>query len=159
MGRWSRWGALVVTVAAGLVALACSTARAPTPSAPPTGQATPFQEARTTPPATSTQPPPTPSFDPRSRFAAYGYVWKTDFSRHTVPLEEVKYLGLERDQIFPIYHPAVETIAEGNQWLLELEPVIVVEVNDEARAYSQSVLVAREIVNDVLGGKPIAVTW
>ena len=37
--------------------------------------------------------------------------------------------------------------------------VMAVEINGEARAYPISVLNSREIVNDVVGGRPILVTW
>ena len=39
------------------------------------------------------------------------------------------------------------------------ELVLGVEVNGDARAYSVPLLSRHEIVNDVVGGKPIAVTW
>ena len=46
-----------------------------------------------------------------------------------------------------------------DQWLLELETMIVVQIGSDVRAYSQSLLMFREVVDDVVGGKPIAVTW
>jgi len=39
------------------------------------------------------------------------------------------------------------------------ELVLGVEINGDAKAYSIPVLSRHEIVNDVVGGKPIAVTW
>jgi hypothetical protein len=39
------------------------------------------------------------------------------------------------------------------------ELVLGVEINGDARAYSVPLLSRHEIVNDVVGGKPIAVTW
>ena len=39
------------------------------------------------------------------------------------------------------------------------ERVIGVSVNGEHRAYSLNLLSRHEIVNDIVGGKPIAVTW
>lgn len=39
------------------------------------------------------------------------------------------------------------------------EPVIGVAINGEARAFPLATLSAHEIVNDVIGGKSVAVTW
>lgn len=89
----------------------------------------------------------------------FDYTWATDFSKHTVPLDQIRFIGLERDGITPIYSPVHITVAEASELLIELEPVIVVEVGGEARAYPESTLILHEVVNDTLGGVPIAVTW
>jgi hypothetical protein len=39
------------------------------------------------------------------------------------------------------------------------EMVIGVEINGDRRAYSVPLLSSHEIVNDVVGGKKVAVTW
>ena len=39
------------------------------------------------------------------------------------------------------------------------EQVLGVSINGESRAYSIPMLSRHEIVNDVIGGVPIAVTW
>ena len=39
------------------------------------------------------------------------------------------------------------------------ELVLGVEIDGDARAYSVPLLSKHEVVNDVVGGKPIAVTW
>jgi hypothetical protein len=50
-------------------------------------------------------------------------------------------------------------IRAGNQeWPAE-ELVIGVEINGQARAYPIRLLSSHEIVNDVIGGEPVAVTW
>ena len=89
----------------------------------------------------------------------FDYTWATDFSKHAVPLEQIRFIGLERDGITPIYSPVHIPVAEASELLLELEPVIVVEVGGEARAYPETTLILHEVVNDTLGGVPIAVTW
>ena len=45
-----------------------------------------------------------------------------------------------------------------NEWL-DSEIIIGVEINGDARAYPIRLLSLHEIVNDVIGGKPVAVTW
>jgi hypothetical protein len=45
------------------------------------------------------------------------------------------------------------------RWVDDEEQVLVVEVEDEARAYPVQVLTLHEIVNDTVGGVPVAVTY
>ena len=90
------------------------------------------------------------------KFASY---WKTDFTKASVDFEEIHGGGPARDGIKPIYDPVIVLAEEAADWMIPLEPMIVVEVGGEARAYSQSLLMYREVVNDTLGGRPIAVTW
>jgi hypothetical protein len=83
--------------------------------------------------------------------------WTTDFSRHSVPLDEFTAGGPPRDGIPPIDAPRFTpaTDAEGTA----SEPVIEVEIDGEARAYPIRILIWHEIVNDTLAGTPIAVTF
>ena len=85
--------------------------------------------------------------------------WKTDFSRHSVPLGEFISGGPPRDGIPPIDEPKPVAIAAADQWLDDREPVLVVEAGGHARAYPVQILVWHEIVNDRLGGRAIAVTY
>jgi hypothetical protein len=62
-----------------------------------------------------------------------------------------------RDGIRPIYNPRFVAAAQSD--LAPSEMVMAVEIDGEAHAYSLSVLNRREIVNDVVGGMPILVTW
>ena len=73
---------------------------------------------------------------------AYG--WNTDFSRDGIP---------------PIYSPKHTTPEKADQWLKGQEPVIALEIDGDARAYPLQVLIWHEIVNDVIGGVPVAVTF
>ena len=149
--------AWVLVTGALAAAAACATPPTPAPTATPTP--TPTATATPTPPGTVV-PTPAP-LPPEARINAdyFDYAWRTDFSRHVVPYEEVRFLGLRRDAIAPIYEPVVEEAQQANAWMLELEPVIAVEVGGEARAYPQKVLMFHEVVNDVVGGEPIAATW
>ena len=85
--------------------------------------------------------------------------WKTDFSRSSVPLGEFQSGGPPRDGIPPIDEPTPVLIAAADEWLDAREPVLVAEVGGRARAYPVQILVWHEIVNDRLGGRPIAVTY
>ncbi len=85
--------------------------------------------------------------------------WKTDFSRRSVPLSEFRSGGPPRDGIPPIDEPKAVDQADAAEWLADREPVLVVEVDGRARAYPVQILVWHEIVNDELGGRPIAATF
>ena len=85
--------------------------------------------------------------------------WATDFSRHSVPLSEFQPGGPPRDGIPPIDHPRIVSIEGGDRFLTAREPVVVVSAGGQARAYPERILVWHEIVNDTLGGRPIAVTY
>ena len=85
--------------------------------------------------------------------------WRTDFSRHTVPLDEIVPGGPPKDGIPSLDDPAFESVEEADRWLEEREPVIVVEQAGDARAYPYRILIWHEIVNDVVGGRPLVVTF
>ncbi len=86
-------------------------------------------------------------------------VWKTDFSRHTVPFEEFASGGPPKDGIRSVDRPSFITIREANRWLSDREPMAVVSVNGETKAYPLSILIWHEIVNDEIGGRPVSVTY
>ena len=81
----------------------------------------------------------------------------TDFTRHSVPYEEIIPGGPPRDGIPSIDDPEFVRAAEAE--LPGNEPVIGLIVGAEARAYPLRILIWHEIVNDVIGGVPVAVTY
>jgi hypothetical protein len=85
--------------------------------------------------------------------------WKTDFSRRTVPWHEIRSGGPPKDGIPSIDQPEFEDVAAARSWLVGRDPVIVFEHNGDARAYPLAILIWHEIVNDVVGEKPVAVTF
>ena len=62
-------------------------------------------------------------------------------------------------RIRPIDRPSFEQPAAAAAWLQPEEPVVVVSVGPDARAYPLAILVWHEIVNDTIGGVPVAVTY
>ena len=89
----------------------------------------------------------------------YEPYWQTDFRLHTVPYSEIFSGGVPRDGIPPIDNPQFVSIDEADQWLEDQEPVFVVTVNEETRAYPLQIMTWHEIVNDEVGGVPVAVTF
>ena len=82
---------------------------------------------------------------------------QTDFTRHSVDLDEIIPGGPPRDGIPAIDAPEFVPVAEAS--LPEDEPVIGLVINGDARAYPLRILIWHEIVNDVVGGVPVAITY
>jgi hypothetical protein len=66
---------------------------------------------------------------------------------------------LPKDAIPSIDNPHFYTVEEADQEYDPDEIVLGVVFGGEARAYSVNMLSSHEIVNDVVAGVPIAVTW
>jgi hypothetical protein len=66
--------------------------------------------------------------------------------------------GPPPDGIPPVDRPRFQAVGEVD-WLAAAEPVAVVELGREAKAYPLQILVWHEIVNDQVGGVPVAVTY
>ena len=64
---------------------------------------------------------------------------------------------LSRDSIRPIYDP--QFVVAGEAPWTDTTLVIGVEVGGDARAYTVAHLGRREMVNDVVGGDPLLVSW
>jgi Protein of unknown function (DUF3179) len=84
--------------------------------------------------------------------------WKTDFARREAPLSEFRSGGPPKDGIPPIDSPRFLSVDEVD-FVRPDEPVIELVVNGEARAYPIQILIWHEIVNDTIGGVPVAVTF
>ncbi len=63
-----------------------------------------------------------------------------------------------RDAIPALDEPRFASVVDID-WLAAREPVIEVDIDGDARAYPLQILIWHEIVNDVVGGTPIAVTF
>lgn len=85
--------------------------------------------------------------------------WKTDFSRYAVDPDEIVSGGPPKDGIPAIDDPRFVTVRQANRYIDKNEPVAVVRRNGVTRAYPLQILIWHEIVNDVVGGDPITVTY
>ncbi|CAI9832509.1 MAG: DUF3179 domain-containing protein [Nitrosopumilus sp.] len=77
--------------------------------------------------------------------------------RHSIPLDQIRDGGPPPDGIPSIDSPVFGDGAGAS--LPDGEIVIGLEIGGDARAYPLSILVWHEIVNDVVGGVPVAVTY
>jgi len=85
--------------------------------------------------------------------------WKTDFDKHTVPLDEITSGGPPKDGIPAIDRPEFVSVHDADGWLGDREPVVVVEHGGKAKAYPLQILIWHEIVNDEIAGLPVSVTF
>lgn len=67
--------------------------------------------------------------------------------------------GPPPDGIRPIDDPCFDDVPTADQWLEPQSPVMVVEVDGDRRAYPLAIFTQHEIVNDVVGGVPVVVTY
>lgn len=102
-----------------------------------------------------------PSETPSPTASTAGFPgWRTNFDilADGVTLTQFLRAARGRDAIPSLDGPAVTTV-RGVDWIGEDEPVIAVAAGGEWRAYPLQILLWHEIVNDELGGEPIAVTF
>ncbi len=83
---------------------------------------------------------------------------KTDFTRAKIKWEEILSGGPPKDGIPSIDRPDFKAVAEIRD-LAPNEPVIGLEIAGDARAYPLRILIWHEIVNDVVGERPVTVTY
>jgi hypothetical protein len=76
-----------------------------------------------------------------------------------IPADEIVSGGVGRDGIPALTSPDVVSASEGDAFLRENDLVLGVVVNGEARAYPHAILWWHEIVNDVLRGRQIVVSF
>ena len=63
------------------------------------------------------------------------------------------------DSIPAILDPVFVSTTEAMDWMEPDEQVLGLSINGEHRTYSVRMLSRHEVVNDVVGGLPVAVTW
>ncbi len=84
---------------------------------------------------------------------------KTDFSKYSIPFNEIMSTGLPKGAIPAIDRPRFVSIRNARKWVRDNEPVIVVVVKNEARAYPLQIMVFHQIVNDKIKGEPLLISF
>ena len=85
-------------------------------------------------------------------------IMETNGVKHIIPLDKIKGGGPPKDGIPSIDRPVFANI-QGSNFMSDSDTVIGLEINGEAKAYPLFILVWHEIVNDNVGGTPVAVTY
>ena len=83
---------------------------------------------------------------------------QTDFSKTSIPFDEIVSGGPPKDGIPSIDNPRFTSVSKVDD-LSDVEPVIGLEIDGDARAYPLRILIWHEIVNDVVGRTPVAITY
>jgi hypothetical protein len=86
-------------------------------------------------------------------------VMLTDGVKHSVPLSEIISGGPPKDGIPSIDDPQFVSVGDADDWLSASEPGIAVSIDGINRFYPYQILVWHEIVNDLINGKRILVTY
>ena len=148
--RWFLLFGLLALILSACAAFASTPTSSPETPTPPSPTSTPLPS----PPSASEDllPEEDSPLDAEREFS-------TDFSKHSVPYSEILSGGPPKDGIPAIDDPKSVSIEEADAWLGPQEPVILVEVEGQARAYPVQILMWHEIVNDNIGGVPVAVTF
>jgi hypothetical protein len=76
-----------------------------------------------------------------------------------VPLDQILSGGPPPDGIPSIDNPKFISVQEASKFLEDSELVLGLNINGDIRAYPLQILVWHEIVNDKVGGTPVAVTY
>jgi Protein of unknown function (DUF3179) len=76
-----------------------------------------------------------------------------------IPLDQIVSGGPPPDGIPSIDEPKFISIQEADKYLEDSELVLGANINGDVRAYPLQILVWHEIVNDKVGGVPVAVTY
>jgi hypothetical protein len=104
-----------------------------------------------------------PTASPRADAAPPDWPWDRAAAgedvQASVPLSEIRRGGPPPDGIPPIDDPKFESVDAAAEWLSERDPVLVVTAGAETRAYPLAIMTFHEIVNDVVGGEPLVVTY
>ena len=147
----------------GVVAVACAGTASPSSTPTPTSVATP--------PSYSTVDAPLPEIPPdlsqvpfvetAQRIVPLAAVVFDTFNGSFVPLDQADgtVIARLRDAIRPIYQPLYHDVDAAREWLSDADRIISMEVAGRAYAYPVKILNFREIVNEELGGTPMAITY
>ena len=79
--------------------------------------------------------------------------------KHIVPLDQIVSGGPPPDGIPSIDSPKFNSVIDGNKFLGDSDKIVGININGDIRAYPLQILVWHEIVNDNVGGIPVAITY
>lgn len=82
-----------------------------------------------------------------------------EFPEPLVDVSQIISGGPPPDGIPPIDDPKFLEVAENLDLYKDNAPVVALEIDGDARAYPVAVMIYHEIVNDTVGGVPVAVTY
>ncbi|MBA2268096.1 MAG: DUF3179 domain-containing protein, partial [Nitrosopumilus sp.] len=81
------------------------------------------------------------------------------FNKSIVPLDQIVSGGPPPDGIPSIDNPQFVSIKDADNFMADSDLILGVNINGDIRGYPLQILVWHEIVNDMVGETPIAVTY
>ncbi len=84
--------------------------------------------------------------------------WKTNFANTSIDLQEIIQGGPEKDNISSLDKPKFVPATKIKD-LADTEPLLSLNINGDVRGYPLRVLIWHQIVNDVVGGVPVVITY
>jgi hypothetical protein len=85
--------------------------------------------------------------------------WRTNLEKYTVSPSEFVSGGPGKDGIPAILNPKFVTVEAANDFLSDDEMVLGLVHEEVPKAYPIQIMVWHEIVNDVVAGDPLLITW
>ena len=79
--------------------------------------------------------------------------------KYLVDPTDIRGGGPPKDGIPPIDDPKFVPLEEADEWIADNELVIAVTYKGEQRVYPLQIMVWHEIVNEVIGGDPLLITY
>ncbi len=86
-------------------------------------------------------------------------IMMTEGVKHTVTLKEIISGGPPKDGIPSIDNPKFVSAGEASQWLSDQEPGVAFSKGNTNRFYPYQILVWHEIVNDIVEGERVLITY
>ncbi len=84
---------------------------------------------------------------------------KTNWSKHSMPLDSIRDGGVGKNDIPAIDFPEFVTVQQARGFLTEPDFGILLDQNGERKFYPFNILNWHEVVNDVIGAQPVAITF
>ncbi len=106
----------------------------------------------------TSQPPAKPTATPPSEEE---YDIKTDSSgvKYVVDPDKIVGGGPSKDGIPSIDNPKFVTLEEADQWIEDNELILGITYKGVERVYPLQIMVWHEIVNDIIAGDPLLITY
>ncbi len=139
---------MILLVAAAMVATSCSS---------PEGGPDPSRSSSTPTETNAVEGPAATAFPDGP--SALDTIDAPEFPPSLIDPAEIISGGPPPDGIPPIDNPAFLPVADNLDLLPASEPVVALDIGGDARAYPIRAMVWHEIVNDTVGGVPVAVTY
>lgn len=85
--------------------------------------------------------------------------WATNWDLRIIDLNHLTDIGQGRDTVPAIHEPSFVDVAAAEHIYKDRSPILQLTLNGDVRAYPLEMLLWHEVVNDVVGGTPVSITY